>query len=414
MAALARASFAFKAEHESQLSVAAGEVLTIIDATSTSDWWVLKRTSTGEQGYAPANHLEAEPARDAEDAEEDPKDRAGGGGSAPVALPPQAQREGHSSAVRYASWVPRVPLDPEDEPARAQHRTSLHSFLSNHEFRGATGRLQRLAATKRLARLGGAAVQGSSSGTGPSLALDGPEDDGGDGNLAMDAWGPPSPSEFLRSRAESRSSPEQAATPAIALPQPEPEPEPEPEAEPAPELGPSGTADTASSTGKRYVCKRRAVVRSGFEIGSEKSGTLERDVVIAVLEERANEQGTVRVRFNQGWISKTTAAGVVVLEEVADDASGGGATSAAGIVVPVPVPVPVPAAAAAAAAAAADGPPTALVQPQPAVAGVALGVAVENDANARWCKKCKLSFSAADGRCPGGHANFMWTKQIPT
>jgi hypothetical protein len=33
-AALARASFSFKAEHEPQLSAAAGEVLTIVDATA--------------------------------------------------------------------------------------------------------------------------------------------------------------------------------------------------------------------------------------------------------------------------------------------------------------------------------------------------------------------------------------------
>ena len=29
----------------------------------------------------------------------------------------------------------------------------------------------------------------------------------------------------------------------------------------------------------------------------------------------------------------------------------------------------------------------------------------------RWCKKCKVVF--AGQVCPGGHANFVWTKAIP-
>ena len=30
---------------------------------------------------------------------------------------------------------------------------------------------------------------------------------------------------------------------------------------------------------------------------------------------------------------------------------------------------------------------------------------------ARYCKKCKLVFET--DKCPGGHANFMYTKRIP-
>ena len=68
---------------------------------------------------------------------------------------------------------------------------------------------------------------------------------------------------------------------------------------------------------QRYVCVRRSVIRAGFEMDSEKAGTLEKGTVVAALEERANAQGITRVRFDGGWTSLVTGAGQVVLEEIA-------------------------------------------------------------------------------------------------
>ena len=63
---------------------------------------------------------------------------------------------------------------------------------------------------------------------------------------------------------------------------------------------------------KCYVCKRRSVIRSGFEMDSDKAGTLEKGVIIAALEERVNDSGTVRIRFAGGWASKATSTGAPV------------------------------------------------------------------------------------------------------
>eukprot|EP01043_Picozoa_sp_COSAG02_P080015 COSAG02_NODE_18817_length_917_cov_0.913203_1_plen_113_part_10 len=67
---------------------------------------------------------------------------------------------------------------------------------------------------------------------------------------------------------------------------------------------------------KRYACVRRSVIRAGFEMDSEKAGTLEKGTEIEALEERTNAQGIIRVRFDGGWTSLATEAGLVVLEEV--------------------------------------------------------------------------------------------------
>ena len=118
-------------------------------------------------------------------------------------------------------------------------------------------------------------------------------------------------------------------------------------------------------------------------------GTLERDTVIDVLEERPNEQGTVRVHFSLGWVSKTTAAGLTVLVEAAEQTHAADASREA-----------VPATAVSSA-------PSARVQ-QP----VDGGTPATDAAGPRYCKKCKLIFSTPT--CPGSHANFMYTKTLPT
>jgi hypothetical protein len=142
--------------------------------------------------------------------------------------------------------------------------------------------------------------------------------------------------------------------------------------------------------GKRYVCARRAVIRRSFEIDGDKTGTLERDTVVEVLEERQNKQGTIRVHFTQGWVSKTTAAGLVVLEdekESCDADSRAHAAESAVFCAPS-------------------------ARKQEPLDGGAVGTQIAIGAVPRYCKKCKLVFSTT--ACPGGHANFMYTKTLPT
>ena len=107
------------------------------------------------------------------------------------------------------------------------------------------------------------------------------------------------------------------------LPRPEPEPE----------------LERAATGGKRYRCQRRAVIRAGFDTDSDKASTLEKNALITVLEERDDAHGVVRVRFADGWISKMTAAGLVVL---ADIEPGAVATEPKAAQVPAAAPPPVP------------------------------------------------------------------------
>ena len=96
------------------------------------------------------------------------------------------------------------------------------------------------------------------------------------------------------------------------------------EAAPAPAPAPSAAAATPAAGGgaKHYLSTRRCVIRSGFDMDSAKAGTLEKGVVITVLEERINDKGVVRVHFKadfegnplEGWTSQKTGTGAVVLE----------------------------------------------------------------------------------------------------
>ena len=70
--------------------------------------------------------------------------------------------------------------------------------------------------------------------------------------------------------------------------------------------------ETSSIT---YVCKARAVIRSGCEMSTEQIGVLEVGTVVTALEEARDSKGTARVRLERGWTSKTTADGRMVLEE---------------------------------------------------------------------------------------------------
>jgi hypothetical protein len=58
--------------------------------------------------------------------------------------------------------------------------------------------------------------------------------------------------------------------------------------------------------------------------------------------------------------------------------------------------------------------PTPTPTPEPADGGTA-GTQIASDLDgpgARYCKKCKAIFNAQ--ACPAGHANFMYTRKLPT
>ena len=375
----------------------------------------------------------------------------------------QQQVAASNRGVHYATWATRVCDPAAGAPARAEHLASLENFLATHDFRGATGRLQRLAVAKRLSRLGaGVALQSNSSASSvPSSTTTlttKPVATGDDGDdLATEALGQSlSPDPELEPLIPSATGPPPiptigagaACAPQMLTAAPEPEPpkpsakpvptdEVEPAAvgpppiptigagaanvqrrltmsprmEPEPEPEPIGVESTTVSlapiptigagvecapqrliAGKRYVCARRAVIRRSFEIDSDKTGTLERDTVVEVLEERQNKQGTIRVHFTQGWVSKTTAAGLVVLEDEKESCDADSRAHAADL---VPALFCAPSA-----------------RKQEPLDGGAVGTQIAIGAVPRYCKKCKLVFSTT--ACPGGHANFMYTKTLPT
>jgi hypothetical protein len=105
-----------------------------------------------------------------------------------------------------------------------------------------------------------------------------------------------------------------------------------------------------------YRSLRRAVMRSGFEMDSDKAGVLEKHQVVKALEARRNETGVLRVRIASGWVSSTTADGSVVLEvmsaaEAEAEAVAAAAPAAAeeeAVEATMPTDAPVPAAQAAA------------------------------------------------------------------
>jgi cGMP-dependent protein kinase len=65
-----------------------------------------------------------------------------------------------------------------------------------------------------------------------------------------------------------------------------------------------------------YRALKKGVVRAEFERDSSKVGDLKMDEEIIVLEERENEDGQLRIRFDRGWVSKTAASGNALLELV--------------------------------------------------------------------------------------------------
>jgi hypothetical protein len=62
-----------------------------------------------------------------------------------------------------------------------------------------------------------------------------------------------------------------------------------------------------------YTCCKKSQIRTGFEMDSDKAGVLTKGESIDALEERVNDDGITRVRFEKGWVSKHIASGEVVL-----------------------------------------------------------------------------------------------------
>ena len=89
---------------------------------------------------------------------------------------------------------------------------------------------------------------------------------------------------------------------------------------PEPELQAVGGAlrsqPTRARAEKQYRCLRKAIVRAGSELSSTKVGELRKGVVIETLDAQENENGLLRIRYADGWVSEKTARGQVVLEAV--------------------------------------------------------------------------------------------------
>ena len=86
------------------------------------------------------------------------------------------------------------------------------------------------------------------------------------------------------------------------------EPEPEPEQEPVV---------------ARYKCVKKSQIKAGFEMDSSKAGTLDAGTLVDAYEVRENDVGVSRVRFDRGWVSMQTGAGVVVLEKQEEEQDSG-------------------------------------------------------------------------------------------
>lgn len=82
-------------------------------------------------------------------------------------------------------------------------------------------------------------------------------------------------------------------------------------------------AAAAKGTGKggqRYKATLNGLCRVGFEMSTKKAGTLKKGVEIDGLEEKVNDKGVTRVRFDngslEGWVSTNAGDGSVLLEKV--------------------------------------------------------------------------------------------------
>eukprot|EP01044_Picomonas_judraskeda_P004067 COSAG03_NODE_350_length_8727_cov_145.845913_7_plen_889_part_00 len=94
--------------------------------------------------------------------------------------------------------------------------------------------------------------------------------------------------------------------------------DPEPAAEPAAESAPPALTPRASGFGlskmRNFVCVKKTVIRSGFDMDSDKAGVLAVGSVIVPQRKQANENGIHRIKFSQGWVSMVTSDGDTIME----------------------------------------------------------------------------------------------------
>ena len=69
-----------------------------------------------------------------------------------------------------------------------------------------------------------------------------------------------------------------------------------------------------------YRTVKQVSVRAGFDLDSEKVGTVAGGKVLEVLEVRENDQGKTRVRIHAGWTSVASKQGAALLLRTDDDA----------------------------------------------------------------------------------------------
>ena len=81
-----------------------------------------------------------------------------------------------------------------------------------------------------------------------------------------------------------------------------------------------------SGAGKTYRALVKGVIREDFDKTSNKLGDLGAGEVITALETRFNDDGQLRVQFEQGWVSMTSGSGKELLEEVSAEEVDAAAT----------------------------------------------------------------------------------------
>ena len=64
-----------------------------------------------------------------------------------------------------------------------------------------------------------------------------------------------------------------------------------------------------------YTNVRRAMVRTGYEMDSNKVKILEAGTTIEVIDRKVNEAGIGRLRYSEGWTSESMSTGEVTFQK---------------------------------------------------------------------------------------------------
>jgi hypothetical protein len=103
----------------------------------------------------------------------------------------------------------------------------------------------------------------------------------------------------------------------------------------AKKAAPKAAAAKPTAGGTRYEATLNGLCREGFEMSTKKAGTLKKGETITALEEKKNEKGVTRVRFDngalKGWVSTNAGDGSVLLKKLAGGAGGAGGAKKSGV-----------------------------------------------------------------------------------